>query len=131
MDMMSRPTPNQSNGKYDFLGQLPDIKIAKNSRAILDIPNWKIISSDDTTYPIDFDIHCDIVDKNGEIIYGQCPEVGVFIDQDKTLWVEPSSGWVGDVLISLRATNYNGEIDSDSFFVHVVELDQNQCNSRS
>jgi len=117
-----KPTPHQSDRMFDFLGQIPDMVIAKNSRAKIEIPDWF------TNYPKqNFAVECEEINYKGEQTLGSCPGVEVFIDQDNIMWIEPARGYTGRIRVTLESTNVNGDRDQTCFDVIVVEHD-NDCD---
>jgi hypothetical protein len=119
----NRPRPFQSNPWLDFLGQIPNLTIAKNSRAKIEIPEGLFREIE----PSEFHIECEEIDHKGRRTIGYCNDVNVFIDQDSTMWIQPSRKWTGRIRVTLESVNMHGDRDQTCFDVDVLESDPEKC----
>ena len=124
----------QSDGRYDHLGQIPDLSLPTCSYLWIQIPFWKVIESPIRTDPEDYNIICQLIDKKGKVSHKNCDtRLEIFIDSKDVMTIYPLDGWVGQAQITLEAVNFNGEHDFTVFNVLVVECeaDDEDCSYAS
>lgn len=100
------------------MGQIPDMVIAWNSRAKVEIPPWLA-----NYEPQHFRIECEEIDYKGRRTAKHCYDVDVFIDQSDVLWIQPKSKWTGRIRVTLESVNKNGDRDQTCFDVDVLQTD--------